>query len=235
MKMRIGLVLIATTVAAIAARTFRSARPADRTEQQRADAAGASDDVKEATRRFMLYVLLPLWMVPGFGDYLSHRTSDIEHTSGTHESLTHGLMIASTGAGIAVGLFCEIEKTAIAVMAAMAGLHEAVVLWDVAYAVKRRPPSATEQHLHSFLEVLPFTALAFMCCLHPDAVAELAGRRPSSGGFGLRLRSRQESPLYLAAIFALSSLCLVIPYAEEFGRCIRVDGTVLPHPENESG
>jgi hypothetical protein len=48
------------------------------------------NDVEEATRRFMNFVLLPLWLVPGFADYWCHRVAKIEETSGTHESLTLG-------------------------------------------------------------------------------------------------------------------------------------------------
>ena len=52
------------------------------------------------------------------------------------------------------------------------------------YATQLRPPSAAEQHLHSFLEVLPFATLAFTGCLLPELtlgepggdIAELATR-----------------------------------------------------------
>ena len=44
---------------------------------------------------YLLYVLTTLWNIPGFGDYLCHRRAKIESTSGTQESITHSLMMAS--------------------------------------------------------------------------------------------------------------------------------------------
>jgi hypothetical protein len=48
-------------------------------------------DVHRATQNAILFGILPLWIVPGFLDYLMHRKSSIETTSGTHESLIHAL------------------------------------------------------------------------------------------------------------------------------------------------
>jgi hypothetical protein len=47
-----------------------------------------------AMQAYLLYVLMPLWTIPGFGDYLCHRRAKIESTSGTQESITHSLMMA---------------------------------------------------------------------------------------------------------------------------------------------
>jgi hypothetical protein len=177
---------------------------------------------EKATHNFIAHVLLPLWMLPGLGDYLCHKRSKIEETSGTHESLTHILMISLTGAGVLTGLFFEVDEAALGLMAASALLHEGVVLWE-----QRRPPSATEQHMHSFLEVLPFTALASMWCLHPEATATLLQTR-SLTRFRLKPKQNRESPAFLASILLMGTLSLALPYAEEFVRCFRVDRTILP-------
>ncbi len=185
--------------------------------------------VATASRRFLNFVLLPGWMAWGFADYLCHRSSEIENTSGTHESLTHGLMIATTGAGIVTAMFCEVNGLVLLIIAASTFAHEAVVLWDVGYAAKTRPPSPTEQHIHSFLEVLPFTGLAVSLCLNSgDAVALFD---PAKRAEQLRFKAKREprSLLYNAAIIALVTVTLVIPYTEEFIRCWRVDRTLLPH------
>jgi hypothetical protein len=44
-------------------------------------------DTALITRNYMLYFLLPLWIVPGFADYLCHRRTKIETTSGIRESI----------------------------------------------------------------------------------------------------------------------------------------------------
>jgi hypothetical protein len=191
-------------------------------------ATDGCDSSAAATHFFIARVLVPFWMLPGLGDYLCHRASDIEHTSGTHESLTHALMIASTGVGVLTGLFFEVDESALAVMIAAALVHEAVVLWDVAYAQTRRPPSSLEQHMHSFLEVLPFAALASMCCLHPRAARRFFSGHPFKCGLRLALKRVQEPAPYVGAVLAGSTLALALPYAEEFVRCFNVDRTIFP-------
>jgi len=153
--------------------------------------SGKSIDVEKTSRTFLTGVLLPAWMLAGFGDYLCHRASKIERTSGTHESLTHLVMLASAGMGLTAALFCELNETVLAIMTASAVAHEAIVLWDVRYAAALRPPSCTEQHLHSVLEVVPFTGLAFTMCLHPDDLAVMLGR--GGDGAGVRIAGRPAS------------------------------------------
>jgi hypothetical protein len=42
-------------------------------------------DTESATLRYLLFGLLPTWFVPGLLDWLQHRRTDIEHTSGTRQ------------------------------------------------------------------------------------------------------------------------------------------------------
>jgi hypothetical protein len=176
-----------------------------------------------------MYALLPAWLVAGFADYICHRRSKIELTSGTHESLTHLLMLASAGAGVAASLYCKVNETVLAIMTASAVTHEVIVWWDVGYAAALRPPSATEQHIHSFLEVLPFTALAFQACLNPDDLAVLAGRGSRPPTWRLEPKAEPAVPLVSTGVMAAAALLLVVPHLEEFLRCYRVDHTLLPH------
>ena len=46
------------------------------------------------TVRYLMYVLLPAWFVPGVADYVMHRRTRIERASGLGESGTHALMMA---------------------------------------------------------------------------------------------------------------------------------------------
>ena len=43
-------------------------------------------DVESVTVRYLMYVLLPAWFVPGIADYVMHRRTRIERTSGLEES-----------------------------------------------------------------------------------------------------------------------------------------------------
>ena len=222
--LRAGLLIGVAAIAASIIAARRSA-PHDETTATEPDAL-----VGAASRRFINFVLLPAWMAWGFADYVCHRRADIEHTSGTHESLTHGLMIATTGVGIVSAMLFEVNGLVLMIMAASTLTHEAVVLWDVGYASKTRPPSATEQHVHSFLEVLPFTGLAVSVCLNSRDAADLFDPVKRREQLRFKLKTDPRVPLYDAVICALVTVTLVIPYAEEFVRCLRVDHTLLPHP-----
>src|SRR5215217_7633965 len=109
----------------------------------------------EVAQSMLMYFVLPLWLLAGFADYLCHRASDIEHTSGAKESLLHLLLFAEMGVPVLAAIFLEIN----AVMIVCFLLHEATSLWDVSYAAKLRNITPIEQHVHSFLEMLPLMGL----------------------------------------------------------------------------
>jgi hypothetical protein len=45
-------------------------------------------------RDLLMYFVLPVWLAAGFADYLCHRASHIERTSGWKESLLHLLQFS---------------------------------------------------------------------------------------------------------------------------------------------
>jgi hypothetical protein len=184
-----------------------------------------------AMQIYLLYVLLPLWIIPGFGDYLCHRRAKIESTSGTQESITHCLMMGSIGVPAVLALLFETNALTLVVGAGALAFHELVVLWDVAYAAPRRYVSVTEQHFHSFLEVLPFATLSFLLCLRADQVLAMAGVGTEKPDFRLRLKAESPPPAYVAGLLAAIGLFVGIPYGEELLRCIRVNPSPLPRPK----
>ncbi len=186
-------------------------------------------DVHRTMQRVMLYVVLPMWVVPGFLDYLYHRKSSIERTSGTHESMIHALQMTTIGLPTLMALLLDINAPVIATMIAGTVAHEALTLWDVAYAEPLRRPSPGEQHAHSFLEVLPLMALTSTLTLHPSQTAALFGRGDEPPRWRMRLKDPPLSRRYIGAILAIITAFLAIPYAEEFVRCYRVDRTLAPH------
>ncbi|ALO97390.1 Diguanylate cyclase [Streptomyces hygroscopicus subsp. limoneus] len=147
-------------------------------------ARGATADVGDATTRFLLYGLLPGWFVPGLADWAMHRRTRIEDTAGTKESLIHSLMMAEVGLPIALTLRYEVNPLLLSVQLGAAAVHEATALWDVRTAVHSdREVKPVEQHIHSFLESLPFGGLVSLMCLHADQVRSLL-----RGGAGTRTR-----------------------------------------------
>ncbi len=100
-------------------------------------------------------------------------------------------------------------------------VHEGLAFWNVAYAVGRREALLNEQHVHGFLEVLPFMAVSFVICLHWNQFLALFGAGPESARWTLGLKRPMLPAGYLIAILAAVLLFLAVPYAEELWRCLR--------------
>src|SRR4029453_16299073 len=111
----------------------------------------------EVLRGMLMYFVLPLWLAAGFADYLCHRASHIEKTSGWRESILHLAQFAEMAVPVLAALFLEITSGVILVMIAFLILHEATAIWDVRYASRMREVSPTKQHTHTSLEMRPLT------------------------------------------------------------------------------
>src|ERR1043166_4118616 len=92
----------------------------------------------EITRAILMYFVLPVWLVAGFADYLCHRASAIESTSGWKESLLHLLQLGEMAVPTLAAIFLEINALIILVMIVCLIAHEATAIWDVHYAYSRR-------------------------------------------------------------------------------------------------
>lgn len=180
-----------------------------------------ADDVQSANQRFLLYGVLPLWFAPAVADWVMHRRGHIEDTSGTRESLIHATMMTEAGIPVLLGLTAKINPLSLSVMGGAAAAHGATALWDVKVATDAREVTVVEQHIHSFLEVLPLTAAAFAACLHWDQVRRIAGGGRHPDDWKLLPKTERLPTSYLAGIGASVALFVVLPYAEELLRCVR--------------
>ncbi|MBD0841612.1 MULTISPECIES: diguanylate cyclase [unclassified Streptomyces] len=197
---------------------------------------GVSVDVGDATVRYLLYGLLPSWFVPGLADWAMHRRTRIEDTAGTKESLIHSLMMTEVGIPIALTLRYEVNPLLLSVQLGCTAAHEATALWDVRTAEDSgREVKPVEQHIHSFLESLPFGALASLMCLHADQVKSLLrGGRGDPDAWRLVPRRRPLSRAYLAGIGAAIGACVLLPYGEELLRCRRAARRERKHTNDEA-
>jgi hypothetical protein len=177
-----------------------------------------------------LYGILPCWIVPGFVDYLFHRKTSIQTTSGARESMIHALQMTSIGVPTLMALTLDVNAAVIATTLAAAAVHEVLTIWDVAYAEPRRRPTPNEQHVHSFLEVLPLMALSSLLTLHPAQTAALLGRGDEPADWELRLKQPPLDKRYIAGILAAVTIFMILPYTEEFIRCYRTDRSLAPQP-----
>ena len=176
-------------------------------------------DVESATLRYLLYVLLPAWFAPGVLDWWQHRRTDIQHTAGIKESAIHLLMMAEVGVPVTLVLLCEINPAVLTAMAVAVAAHEATALWDVQTAVDSgREVGPVEQHIHSFLESLPFMGTAAIACLHWKQVRQLLN---AEGAWRFQWKMHPLPGTYLAGVAAAIAGLIALPYGEELLRCVR--------------
>lgn len=163
-------------------------------------------------------IILPLWMVAGLADYLCHRATNIENTSGTPESLLHLVQFALVGLPITLALFLDINAGYFLVAIVSIVLHHAVAAVDLVFANPRRHIAPREQMVHSFLEILPITALILLMVLYWPQVLALfgAGKRPPIFAPHIRFLPINFVITILTAAFLLN----LLPYLEELYRCV---------------
>lgn len=169
----------------------------------------------------LMYFILPLWLAAGFADYLCHRASQIEATSGPKESVLHLLQFAEMAVPTLAAIFLEINALIILIGIVCLILHEATAIWDVSYAYETREVTPTEQHVHSFLEVLPLMGLTIVAILHWGQFLALFGLGSELADFSVQLKEPPLPWLYVAVMLALVLLFEVLPYLEELARTVK--------------
>ena len=178
----------------------------------------------------LLYVILPLWLVAGFTDYVLHKRTQIEYTAGTRESLLHLLQLSEIGLPVLLGLLFEINSVILVVMVLAFIVHEATALYDVSYALPRRHVGVLEQHVHSFMEVLPFVALLFVTILNWNQFLALFGLGSEPPRFELKLKIDPIPAGYLITLLSSILFFIIVPYTEELWRCMKVERHRLVKP-----
>ncbi|ALV04972.1 diguanylate cyclase [Roseateles depolymerans] len=183
----------------------------------------------DPTELILLYFILPLWLLAGVADWFCHRAARIEQTTGAKESLIHLLMFVEVGLPVLACLFLRINALVIAVMVVCFFIHELTALWDVSYATTARVVTVLEQHVHSFLEMIPLMAIIAVVALHwPQAMA-LVGVGPEAADFSLAWKDTPLPTAYLATILLVILFFEILPYLEELWRGWRsAGGRLMP-------
>lgn len=172
----------------------------------------------------LLWFVLPVWLIAGFADWLCHRATHIETTAGIKETWIHLLMFLQMGIPILSALFLEVNAIIIGFMIVLFFCHEATALWDVSYAVTARKVSPIEQHVHSFLEMVPLMALLLVISRHWPPFLALFGAGPESARFDLHLRPDPLPVGYITSVLMGIILLEVLPYLEEYRRGKKAKG-----------
>ena len=186
----------------------------------------------EPAGEVLLYFLVPLWLAAGVADWFCHRASHIETTTGVKESLIHLLMFGEVGIALLAGIFLEINAGIILLMIVVFLIHEATALWDVSYAVTGRRVSPLEQHIHSFLELIPLMAILCVVVLHWQQFLSLVGMGSERADFTLGLKVQKLPTSYVAALFTAIMLFEFLPYMEELWRGMRVKASTRASAAN---
>jgi hypothetical protein len=160
----------------------------------------SGNELRSLVPMILFWGVLPVWLVAGFADWLLHRRSSIEHTSGFRESALHVLQAVQIGIPLMAGLFLEINSLVLAVMILAVIAHMLTALWDTLYTNPRRYISPLEQHIHSHLEYLPVIAVLLVMLLHWDAFLGLFGAGETPASFVLRLKTEAVPLPYLLGV-----------------------------------
>lgn len=172
---------------------------------------------------FVLYVLIPLWLLAGLGDWFCHRLTGMSETAGAKESVIHLLMLFEVGLPLLAGLLFEINALVLAVMLIGLGLHEITGLWDLHYAYSKRNIKPLEQYIHSFQERIPMVAFAIVSLLHWDQFIALFSSIDKAS-YVLEWKHHPLPISYIVSVIVLAILIEVLPFAEEFWRSYKLHG-----------
>ncbi|WP_348643013.1 diguanylate cyclase [Mesorhizobium sp. B2-3-12] len=185
--------------------------------------------LSDPTVLILMYFLLPVWLVAGFADWLCHRASHIESTTGAKESLIHLLMFAEVGIPLLAAMFLDVNALVIAIMIVTFFIHEATAMWDVRYATTARTVTPIEQHVHSFLEMIPLMGLVSVVSLHWGQFLALFGAGQETAHLDIAWKSQQLPVSYILCVMAVILLFELLPYLEEFVRGLRANaGRLIP-------
>lgn len=163
------------------------------------------------------YGVLPLWLLAGLADYITHARSRLAQTSGVRESALHLLQTAEIGVPMLALLFLEVSALTLGLMIFGAVAHTISAYRDIRYATPLRHVSTFEQFAHAFLIVLPLAALVVVIVLHwPAFTALLALSDAPQDAWTLRWREPPFDVGVIVAILGASFLFAVLPGLLEF-------------------
>jgi hypothetical protein len=128
-----------------------------------------------------------------------------------------------------LALFFDINALVTAVMIIAFFVHEATALSDVGYATATRVVAPVEQHVHSFLEMIPLAAILCVLSLHWGQFAALFGLGAEPARFGLAPKPKSLPIAYIASILIAILLFELLPYLEELVRGLKANsGRLFP-------
>lgn len=179
-------------------------------------------DTNQLLVNLLLFLFLPLWGIAGFVDWCCHRATRIESTSGIFETLLHSIMGIQIAIPILLCIIFEINVGILMICIAAWILHELVAHFDVHYAAPKRHISIWEMHAHSYLATLPLYILSIILVLNWDITLKMITLNWANGFGFTPVTTPWGGESYLPTYLIFMGMVCVIPYAEEFLRCLIV-------------
>jgi hypothetical protein len=159
----------------------------------------------------LIWAIYPAWLLAGAGDYLCHRRTRIDCTSGATESGLHVAQFVCLAIAFACAVLLQISTAVFGVLVAFVMAHSVLSYIDVRYTDGRRRILPIEQTVHGFMDVLPLVAVAILGVQHWPEIR--AGTRT----FVLDAAIDSERVLLLLSFAVLAGL----PVLEELLRTLR--------------
>jgi hypothetical protein len=191
------------------------------------------DATSQLLQELLLYALLPLWLLAGFGDWLLHRWQRIEDKVGWREPALHVLMVAELGVAVAAALLLQINAAVLVILLLAAIAHELTVWTDLSYAAARRRIPVPEQWVHGLQNVLPWAALAALAVIHRDQAMALIGQGAVAADWSLRFKQPPLRDVELLAVFSAGLLLAALPFLAELVRGVRASRRVTASSQQE--
>jgi hypothetical protein len=106
----------------------------------------------------------------------------------------------------------------------------------VSYATTARTLTPIEQHVHSFLEMIPLMAVVIVVSRHWGQFLALFGAGSEPARFDVNWKSEPLPATYILCVMAVILLFELLPYIEELVRGLRANGgRLVPFKARHAG
>ena len=166
----------------------------------------------------LLYFIVPAWLLAGFADWVCHRRSHIESTSGVAESSLHLLLLAEMGIPLLGAIYLEVNALVLTALIAGVVAHEITTWIDLRVANRSREVGVVEQMVHSVLEATPMMVLLLLASAHWPQLLALFGAGTEEPRFTPEWSDQAPPTVYTVALAAAGTVLAVAPYVEELLR-----------------
>lgn len=168
----------------------------------------------------LMYLVIPLWIGAGIADWIAHKKTNIEQTSGTYESVLHVVLILEIGLPFLMALFAEVNAAFFLISGLALLMHQITIYVDLKYAYSLREISPFEQMVHGVQEILPLTAVLMLAGLSWEQFSALFGGGAEHADLTIRFKST-PLPLWYTSTVSVLGIGIMLLFIEELARCIR--------------